>query len=920
MLDFLKAAARHARPLETPSYAPQVLSFLLTTEARETEEELRQRLDTLLEGDGFDLFLFSENDPDLFVLAFPGISIQQPADFLFEVAAELSEALSDEVRRVDVEPEIDPPYSDLLSDGDRTQTEGVGDVIWATCRSDAASPNNAHWAPQLLRAPQASSRFNVIGRGVRVAQPDTGVADHAELEGGIDKALGHNYVENTTDPTDPLSSDMRSPGHGTGTSSVVASRLAGKMVGSAPGVTLVPFRAVNSVVVGAALGVAKSIDHAREIGCNVVTMSLGGPFGSSAFRRAVKRAVDADMIVLAAAGNCVGIVTYPASDSNVIAVAAIDHKGNRWRGSCRGRAVDISAPGENVYVARRRVDENDDRHEVDPRGQGTSYAVALTAGVAALWVEKFGHSDLKNIARAKGTHVQELFRAALKQTAHVPINWPATTMGAGIVDAEALLAFDPAQVVVGSGAISESPAMELFGQDFEGGLGAEANVIAMDWMLRRDGATAAQVESAVPLMPSARLARQLVNASSPSAPNVVATPEVAPVSTDLALRRLSVSQGGGHESAEAIPLGRAMESLQQADRDSILAAAQERFKQVAQSAPETADPDVQSEALRQMEMALSTVASGQTEAAHAEPSRAAFEALVRLQGRPVIAVPGDEDMPSREAMESWQDTLFPIRHDWLALARQVGRIDVFYKGAWVHAGTGFLYEDGRVMTNRHVIDAFAVPMPAEAGEQVFHLRFPVSINFAPDGIGDTQRFAIKSVLTAGARRIGRRVNLALLDMAVLEVAPQNEGGADLPRLGDHLRGWISAKEANTVMLIGYPAKPAESQGPDPEDDAALARQFWTRIDALFGQEYGRKYASPGLITARPGMVADDPKGWTFEHDATTLPGNSGSAVVSLESPRQFCGVHFGGQTLTRNLAHDAMSVFAEGDGVFRLPT
>lgn len=55
--------------------------------------------------------------------------------------------------------------------------------------------------------------------------------------------------------------------------------------------------------------------------------------------------------MLAAAGNCVGVVVYPARYEEVIAVAGINKADQPWKGTCRGEAVDISAPGEFVLRA-----------------------------------------------------------------------------------------------------------------------------------------------------------------------------------------------------------------------------------------------------------------------------------------------------------------------------------------------------------------------------------------------------------------------------------------------------------------------------------------------------------------------------------------------------------------------------------------
>jgi serine protease len=65
----------------------------------------------------------------------------------------------------------------------------------------------------------------------------------------------------------------------------------------------------------------------------------------------LKRAVEADVIVLAAAGNCVEFVVWPARYEDCIAVAGTSAADQPWQGSCRGPDVAISAPGQNVYRA-----------------------------------------------------------------------------------------------------------------------------------------------------------------------------------------------------------------------------------------------------------------------------------------------------------------------------------------------------------------------------------------------------------------------------------------------------------------------------------------------------------------------------------------------------------------------------------------
>jgi len=291
------------------------------------------------------------------------------------------------------------------------------------------------WAIEAVAAPAAwaFSKANQrpdAGRGVIVAQPDTGVVPHAELA-GITSVSGFDVLGNDPNPTDLLTGS--NPGHGTGTASVLISGPADTVTGSAPAASHMPIRAINSVVQITLGTVAEAVDWAVEHGAHVITMSLGG-FFSFSMQRALRRAVQADVIVLAAAGNCVKAVVWPARFDECIAVAGVDVNGAKWRGSCSGSSVDISAPAENVWRAALPTGAG--------QSQGTSFAVALTAGVAALWLAHYGRANLVAAARARGETLQDMFRRIARATARRPIGWDSFEMGAGIVDARALLAAD----------------------------------------------------------------------------------------------------------------------------------------------------------------------------------------------------------------------------------------------------------------------------------------------------------------------------------------------------------------------------------------------------------------------------------------------------------------------------------------------
>jgi len=917
MLDLFKAAAIVSQRSNILAYPEDRLGFTLEYDHPPDLDVEHARIAALLGADGFDLLPYSDDEPVLAILLFASVPIEQPPDYLFHQAEELRSALG----LVSVTPETGPLYVDAVTI--RGAPESVGAVASAFCLSDAASSADPLWAVKSVRADKAWAAHGVSGAGIRIGQPDTGVAEHRGLDGAIDHEAGYDYVAGKADPTDPLSADMRSPGHGTATASVVASRGVHGLSGSAPGATIVPIRAMNSVVIGSGVAVARAVDHARHAGCRIVTMSLGGPIAGRALRGAIARAVAADMIVLAAAGNCIRMVAYPAWDTNVIAVAAVDSGGKVWRGSCRGSAVDVSAPGENVHVARRSADDPA-TDIVDDRGQGTSYAVAITAGVAALWLERFGPAAVEAEARARAVTVQALFRSALRHTARVPAGWDATALGTGIVDAEALLALSLADIPAAPAVEGDNPMLSILGADLRGGpFEAEASFVAADWEIRHH-AGGRVIETAMPALPSPKLAAMIEKA--PSETVLTAAPVVGraaePMALAPAMQRLSASIGSGLESAGGESATQALTRVRREGSETIMATAEAALRRRAERAPGLTNSGIQTEALERIAPVMKAIVRGDglegLDVTDATEARAVLEALVRLTGRPVVRIRRDGSEVFDDDIGDWRGDLVPTRKKWQALARLTGRIDVEVAGQGkMQAGTGFVIGENRVMTNRHVLDTFAVGLPAAEGEQAFRMRRSASINFDPDGTDETMRFPVTGIATAGRHRIGRAVHLGKLDMAILEIG-KNADGDDPPEPIGRNRISTADEDVEKLLVMGYPAQPpGKNAGPDAQENPEEFLAFWDRIEELYGDEYGVQYMSPGFVMERPGSLAGDPAGWSFSHDATTMGGSSGSAIVSLHGKARFCGLHFGGESLSQNFAHDIECVAAKADGTFR---
>ena len=397
---------------------------------------------------------------------------------LFELANDMRGVLG----AVTVEPDLGTNYYEGDADRPAPGTPESSDFAFWCWVGDGARPNDPNWAitkTNVIKAwvYAAEKGKATKGNDILIFQPDTGVVpQHAELPPNSDKdPRSANFVEGGTTPLDQMQSGGN-PGHGTGTGSVVASPEGGRMVGSAPLSKLVPIRCIETVAVFDQSPVAQAIDHARRKGAHVITMSLGGIF-SSALRAAIRQAVQSNAIVLAAAGNCVGEVVWPARYRETIAVAGINEAFKPWRGSCNGSAIDISAPAELVLRADPR--STSEPHAAVDGGQGTSFAVALTAGVAALWLAHHGRDALIAKLPAVKT-LQWMFRNLVMATAHKPQGFDHENFGAGIVDALALLQIDPNRANEGPGELEaaglESDAIELRELVYEafGTIGVEA--------------------------------------------------------------------------------------------------------------------------------------------------------------------------------------------------------------------------------------------------------------------------------------------------------------------------------------------------------------------------------------------------------------------------------------------------------------
>jgi thermitase len=305
--------------------------------------------------------------------------------------------------------------------------------------ADLSCSTDVDWPLRMCRVPQGwalgGDRRPSMGQEIRIGHPDTGYSEHPQLwdRARLLTGLGFDFERGAADPRDPLTG--LSGGHGTSTGSVIISGIEPEpqVTGAAPRASLVPLRVTSSVVLLSFGRLAEAIRYAADRGFHVVSISLGGPIYSRFLQRAVEHAVSQGLIVIAAAGNVWPFVVYPARLDEVIAVAACNCRGEVWSDSAFGSAVDITAPGESVWRAVAAAAG----HSV-ARGSGTSFATAITAGVAAMWLSHHGRERL--IRRYGLANLAAVFKwQLLHRGFQRPPGWDTTRYGVGILDAQRLL-------------------------------------------------------------------------------------------------------------------------------------------------------------------------------------------------------------------------------------------------------------------------------------------------------------------------------------------------------------------------------------------------------------------------------------------------------------------------------------------------
>ena len=184
--------------------------------------------------------------------------------------------------------------------------------------------------------------------------------------------------------------------------------------------------------------VARGIDWAREHGADVINLSLGsevpllGAGGGDSFDGAIRRALAAGIVVVAAAGNNgVPVCEQPAARDGLLCVGAVDKRRARSFFSSFGSGLGLVAPGgSGATAAGMEVGEDVLSTYAGSAYRelaGTSQAAPHVAGVAALLV-------------SRGVRGQAAVRRLLATATDLGAPGADSQYGAGLVNARAAVA------------------------------------------------------------------------------------------------------------------------------------------------------------------------------------------------------------------------------------------------------------------------------------------------------------------------------------------------------------------------------------------------------------------------------------------------------------------------------------------------
>ena len=247
-----------------------------------------------------------------------------------------------------------------------------------------------------------------------------------------------------------------------------------------------------------------------------------------------------------------------------------------------------------------------------------------------------------------------------------------------------------------------------------------------------------------------------------------------------------------------------------------------------------------------------------------------LEAIVMRENRPVVFVHGGS---YDNVGDPWGSLNAPeVKTRLGALFPLIGRVEVPTNVMIPYAGTGFVVGKGLVATNRHVAQIFA----QGRGLAIQYRAGDAAINFKREK-DDPEDDRSAYLTVRGVEMIHPYWDMALLQVDGLPTDKMLKLAVRSPEeLVNH-----------NIVAVGYPAL-------DPRNDVPLQNE-------IFGNVYYVKRLQPGVLRARQRIQSFENQVNAATHDASTLGGNSGSAIIDVDTG-EVVALHFAGEYLKANYA------------------
>ena len=243
-------------------------------------------------------------------------------------------------------------------------------------KEDRAAQQEVGFGDNMLAFLGVTGDHSQWGKGVTIAVLDSGVAGDTTFGTGRVR-----YLE--------IGQGLLGTGEGDGHGTAVAALAAGQSpdaMGVAPGAEILSVKVTGADGTSDLFSLAKGIRTAVDAGAQVINISLGAYENSPILTQAITYAFERGSLIVAPSGNDQATsMTWPAADTRVVSVGAVDAVEQQASFSNSGDGLKITAPGYGINTAWL----NGERVVFD----GTSGSSPIVAGaVAAMMSENPGYT------------------------------------------------------------------------------------------------------------------------------------------------------------------------------------------------------------------------------------------------------------------------------------------------------------------------------------------------------------------------------------------------------------------------------------------------------------------------------------------------------------------------------------------------